>query len=121
EITGKPEIISLNSMNAKIGKTDLQANGNIENLISFLMGKQNLKGRFAVNSNTFNISDFMVNETGAKEGKNEKTASSETSFSKDETIKIPDFLDATLDFTIRNVIYDNIELKNAKGTAAIQD
>lgn len=120
-ITGKTELISLNTMDAKIGKSDIHANGNIENLISFLMGKQNLKGRFAVNSTTFDISDFMVNETEMKEEKTQKTPSSGSTLTQNETIKIPDFLDATLDFNLRNVIYDNIELKNAKGTAAIQD
>src|SRR5690554_2928579 len=39
----------------------------------------------------------------------------------EESIKIPDFLDATLDFTANTVVYDNLELKNAKGTATIQD
>lgn len=124
EITGKPEIISLNTLDAKIGNSDIHATGNIENLISFLMGKQNLKGRFAVNSNTFNISDFMTNEFAAQEEKPkelQKNQSSQSSLSQEETIKIPGFLDAILDFHIQNVLYDNIQLKNAKGTAAILD
>ena len=36
-----------------------------------------------------------------------------------EAIKIPDFLDATLDFNANKVIYDNLQLTNAKGTATI--
>lgn len=117
KITGKPEVIALNTLDAKIGKSDFHASGNIQNLISFLTGKQNLKGRFALNSTVFDVSDFMVSELETKEPVKSQTPA----LSKDESIKIPGFLDATLDFNIQKVIYDNLELRNAKGIAAIQD
>jgi len=115
-LTGQPGLITLKELNAKTGQTDFRASGNIQNLLSFLMGKQDLKGRFAVNSNTFNVSDFMVSETE----NTEQTQSAGGSLTE-EVIKIPSFLDATLDFNIATVLYDDITLKNAKGTAAIQD
>lgn len=115
-LTGQPGLITLKELNAKTGQTDFQASGNIQNLLSFLMGKQDLKGRFAVNSNTFNINDFMVSATETSE----KALGTNTA-STEEVIKIPSFLDATLDFTIQTAVYDDIALKNAKGTAAIQD
>lgn len=115
-LTGQPGLITLKELNAKTGQTDFRASGNIQNLLSFLMGKQDLKGRFTVNSNTFNINDFMVPESEVTE----QTKSASGSLTE-EVIKIPSFLDATLDFVIQTVIYDDIALKNAKGTAAIQD
>ena len=109
-------IFTLKELNANTGQTDLKASGNIQNLIPFLMKKQQLKGRFNVKSNTFSVNDFMVKEEEApKKGSNSLKSNAE------EAIKIPDFLDATLDFTANTVIYDNLELKNAKGTAIIQN
>jgi len=59
----------------------------------------------------------MSAETTASEG---ATKASEATTTK-ETIKIPDFLDATLDFSATKLIYDNLTLDNAKGTLRIQE
>ncbi len=112
----QPGIITLKELNANTGQTDIKASGNIQNLISFLTSKQQLKGRFTMKSNTFNVNDFTVEETNSSE-KGKTTQKNSTA----QAIKIPDFLDATLDFSANTVIYDNLELKNAKGIATIQN
>lgn len=117
-ISGHPGIINLKELNATTGQTDLRASGNIQNLLAFLMGKQNLKGHFNVASNVFNVDDFMVaeSETQEKEQKKEFTKDPEA-----ESVKIPSFLEATLDFTAQKVLYDGIQLTNASGSATIKD
>ena len=107
---------TLKELNATTGKTDIKASGNIQNLIPFLMKKQDLKGRFAIHSNTFNINDFMAEEDNSASQQN----ASQSKTTK-EAIKIPSFLDATLDFSANQVLYDNLILKNAKGTASIHN
>lgn len=118
-LTMQPGTITLKELNAKTGQTDIRASGNIQNLIPFLMSKQDLKGRFAVQSNTFNVNDFMASEDSASENNSKEKGTASQKTTSSETVKIPDFLDATLDFNANKVIYDNLELKNAKGTAAI--
>lgn len=115
----QPGSITLKELNAKTGQTDIKASGNIQNLIPFLMSKQDLKGRFAVQSNTFNVNDFMASEDSVSENNSKEKGTASQKTTSSETVKIPDFLDATLDFNANKVIYDNLELKNAKGTAAI--
>ncbi len=115
----QPGVFSLKELNATTGQTDIQASGNIQNLIPFLMGKQDLKGRFDIQSNTFNVNDFMASEEKTvAENADEKGRSAQKTTAP-EAIKIPDFLDATLDFNANKVIYDNLQLTNAKGTATI--
>lgn len=114
--------ITLNKLNAKSGETDIAATGNIQNLIPWIMAKQDLKGNFTVQSNTFNVSDFMGSETSenttASSGETEDKTDTPT---ENESIKIPDFLDATLNFTAQKVKYDNLELQNTSGTVTISD
>lgn len=117
----QPGVFSLKELNAKTGQTVIKASGNIQNLIPFLMSKQPLKGRFNVKSNTFNVNDFMAEETKSSEKDSSEKGKTAQSNTTDEAIKIPDFLDATLDFNANTVFYDNLELKNAKGTATIQN
>lgn len=120
DVSFKPGNISLNSFAATSGQTDISATGSIQNLIPFLMSKQDLKGNFNVNSNTFKVSDFMVAEdnTAASKTTSKNTV---TTPNNNEAIKIPDFLAATMNFNVKKVIYDDIELSNATGTIAIED
>lgn len=109
--------IQLQNLDAKSGQTDLHGTGTIQNLIPWIMAKQDLKGRFDVSSKVFNMNDFMsVEET---EG-NSKDGGGKVSI-EEESIKIPDFLDATINFNAQKVIYDDLILKNAKGTVGIKD
>jgi len=110
DITFNPEAISLNAFEAKTGKSDVSATGTIRNLIGFLLNKNNLEGTFNVNSNTFVLNDFMTSES--------ETTSTTT---KKEAIKIPKFLDCTLNANAKTVVYDNLNLKDVKGTLTIKD
>lgn len=102
------------------GQTDLEASGSLQNLIGFLFTDQKLKGNFQARSNTFSINDFKVAETEEKpaEDGSERTVKTTTG---EEAIQIPSFLDITLNFNANKVIYDNLELRNAKGVLVIND
>lgn len=116
--------IKLNEMLAQTGNTDLKASGNIDNLIGFLLQDQGLKGRFNVSSNTFDVSDFMtVSEDGgdSASAKANQTKASQQSTPTEQAVKIPAFLDASLDFNANQVLYDGLTLKNVSGSAIIRD
>ncbi|WP_412561716.1 AsmA-like C-terminal region-containing protein [Winogradskyella sp. MIT101101] len=114
ELTFKPGTVSLNSFDALTGKSDLSATGTINNLLGFLLSDKKLQGNFNVNSNTFAISDFMVEDETASETSNKTT-------SDGESLKIPEFLDCTITANANTVIYDNLNLKNVKGQMRIKD
>lgn len=117
-VSFNPGTITLDKMQATTGRSDLNATGTIQNLMGFLFAKQDLKGNFDVNSNVFAVDDFMVSE----EESEEKVASSDTKkATEDETMRIPSFLDATLNFNSKKVYYDNLELENTKGTVKIKE
>src|SRR5690606_20057453 len=59
-VSMNPNLIRLNELQATTGTTDFNVSGSLHNLFAFLMKKQNLKGSFALNSNNFNVSDFMT-------------------------------------------------------------
>ncbi len=117
-ITMKTGNIRLNEMTARSGQTDIKATGSIHNLIPWVMAKQDLKGRFKINSNTFSVNDFMTAEIETDGKSNESKSASLT---EEEAFKLPDFIDATLDFDAKKVIYDDLVLDNVKGSVSIKD
>ncbi len=108
-----PNVVLLNSFEAKTGDSDLDATGKIENLLGFLLSDNNLKGNFNVNSNLFKVSDFMTED--------EETSTDNKTTSDEESLKIPAFLDCTVNANAKTVVYDNLNLKNVKGTLVIKD
>jgi len=55
-----PQHVELAAFDAKIGKTDLQANGRIDNILSYVFADdQVLTGRFNVNSALLDVNEFM--------------------------------------------------------------
>lgn len=111
DMTFQPGTVKLNSFNARTGTSDFSATGNIKNLLGFLLSDKNLQGIFDVNSNNFVVSDFMVED---------ETTSNKTT-SESESLKIPAFLDCKINANAKNVVYDNLNLKNVKGTLSIKD
>ncbi|WP_396602230.1 AsmA-like C-terminal region-containing protein [Algibacter sp. R77976] len=112
DMTFKPATVSLNSFKAKTGESDLNATGTINNLLGFLLSDNTLKGNFNVNSNLFKVSDFMTEDASSAENK----TTSDT-----ESLKIPAFLDCTINANAKTVVYDNLNLQNVTGTLYIKD
>ncbi|RED50418.1 AsmA-like protein [Seonamhaeicola aphaedonensis] len=111
-ITFNPGTVSLKNFKAKTGESDINATGTINNLMGFLLSNNTLKGNFNVKSNLFKVSDFMNEDT---------TVSKNKTTSDTESLKIPDFLECTINTNAQTVIYDNLNLKDVEGTLFIKD
>lgn len=114
DMTFNPGNVSLNNFDAKTGTSDFKANGTIKNLLGFILSDKKLQGDFNLNSNNFIVSDFMMEDKNASETSNKTTSAS-------QSMKIPDFLDCTINAKAHTVVYDNLTLKNVDGTLVIKD
>ena len=107
-----PAFVEMPVMKAVIGKNDIAANGKIENMIAYAFDKGDLAGRFNLSSSYFNLNDFM-------------SESSSTAASADTAamgvILVPDNVDLTLVADFAQVIYDNMDLRNVKGTIHVKN
>lgn len=103
--------INLQQLDATTGKTDLKVNGTLENFYAFMLKNQELRGNFNLESNQFAVSDFM---TETKPEANQKQANK-------EAVKIPAFLNCTLNAKANTVLYDDLVLKNVSGKVIIKD
>ncbi len=112
DLSFNPGTVALKSFKAKTGESDLNATGTINNLLGFLLSDNTLKGNFNVNANLFKVSDFMSEDEAAAE--NKTTGDS-------ESLKIPAFLECVVNANAQNVVYNNLTLKNVKGTLFIKD
>ncbi|WP_411766698.1 AsmA-like C-terminal region-containing protein [Winogradskyella sp. A3E31] len=115
DVTFNPQTVTLNNFIAKTGQSDISATGSIQNLFGFLFSDKDLQGNFNMNSNTFAVSDFMVNED------EEATENNSKSIESKSAIKIPAFLNCTINANANTVLYDNLTLKDVKGQLVLKD
>ena len=112
-VTFNPKTVSLNQFDANLGKTDFVVTGTINNFLGFVFSDKNLEGKFLLKSNTFSVNDFLVSDVKRNETEIEKVT--------EEHIKIPAFLDCSIDAKATTVLYDNITLNNVSGQLIIKD
>ncbi len=109
-MTFNPSTVTLNELNGKTGQTDFLASGTLTNFLGFMFNDEKLEGNFNLKSNTFVVNDFMTKEDETEE----KTSTK-------EQLKIPAFLDCTINASAGTVLYDNLILKDVKGNLKVAD
>lgn len=110
-----PQYINLEELIAKVGKSDMNMQGKIENILPYYFNDELLKGNFSFSSNLIDVSDFMGDETEeSEEAVNE--IGEEMS-----VIEIPKNIDFNLNTDITTLLYDGIEIKNVKGGLNLKD
>jgi hypothetical protein len=107
-----PSKINLKQFNATTGKSDIAINGVLENFYGFMFKKQELRGNFNMSSNQLAVDDFMTQGEPATE----KAAAKPT-----EAMKIPAFLNCTINAKATTVLYDNLKLKDVSGRLIVKD
>ncbi len=118
-ISFKTNSIKLTDFNAKTGKSDVIVTGTLDNLFAFMFDEKKLKGNFYVQSNTFAVRDFLVEDSTVS--KIENKDEDETSQFSSENLKIPDFLDIITTFKVKKVLYNDLELSNVSGKMKIKE
>jgi uncharacterized protein involved in outer membrane biogenesis len=107
-----PWQVSLTAFNSKIGKTDIKANGTIENLFGYVLKDQTLKGAFNLNSNLIDANQFLTEEAPADVEADTVPLSA---------FEVPENIDFTLTTTINKLLYDNLTLTNVKGMCRVAE
>jgi len=104
--------IQVQQMKGFLGKSDFQVNGAISNYMGYLFSdNQPLRGTMSLNTNQFNVNEWMVDEFSG-----EPTPSAATG-----VVAVPDNIDFTLNTTAGQVLYTNLKLDNVRGTVTIKD
>ncbi|MCH8546273.1 MAG: AsmA family protein [Cryomorphaceae bacterium] len=119
----KPEMVNVESFKLKLGSTDIQATGRLDNLIHYVMSDVELQGRFNVVSNTLNIDELMLfmQEEDPENAKVVATEDGEVEVLTVEDIRLPEHVDFAMTARVDNIVYDNMDIKNLSGEVHLKD
>jgi hypothetical protein len=107
-----PKYISLASFNSKIGTSDIQLVGQLENYIPYVLKDQVLKGNFKLSSNLLDLNEFMSDDEQVQTSKDTIPLS---------IVEIPANLDLKLVSSMKVILYDKMTIGNVEGLIVIKD
>jgi len=108
-----PRYISLSSFDSRIGKSDIQLKGNIENYIAYALKNQVLKGKFTLTSKLFDLNEFMTDDE-LPETENADTIPL-------SVIEIPANLDLSLVSSMQTIRFDKMDVQDVKGLIVVKN
>ncbi len=111
-----PRYLDLKTFDATIGKSDIHADGKINNFIAYALRDEILTGKFNLNSKYFNLNELMGETTEETE-----EVATETTEEDLSVVEVPGNIDFTLNSTFDKLIYDNIDIDNVKGSLVVKD
>ena len=123
--------LAINDMKLKIGKSDISANGSVNNYIAYLLRDETLKGTLNVSSTMLDLNEIMG--SSQEEETAETTTSAETTSenksedvaevveTESEALEIPKNLNLTLKSSFDKVLFQKIVIDNLKGTISVKD
>ncbi len=108
-----PNALTVSQLSGKLGQSDFNASGTMTNIWNYLFENETLGGNLSIRSSYMNLNQFMTEEGAAQTA----TPPAEAA----EPILVPDNIDMKVSADIATVIYDDMELKNMKGTLSVKN
>lgn len=108
--------VELATFNAKLGKSDIQANGKIENFMQYLFKDDLIKGAFTINSTLMDLNELMSSTSTST-----STATTASTSTNTGVAAVPGNIDFTLDTKVAKVLYTNLVLENLTGNIVVRN
>ncbi len=110
------QFVELTAFDALMGKSDIKAQGKIENFMQYVFKNELIKGNFNVQSNLLDVNQLMGTTNTAT-----TVAKTDTAKTSTGTTLVPSNIDFVLNATFNKVLYDNLTLDNMLGNITIRD
>ncbi len=102
ELRFTPRTAELRTFDARLGSSDVRASGRLDNVLGFAIGDQPLRGAATLRSRRF-VLDEWRSEGGGR------------------VVPVPAMLDLSLDGTVDELLFDDLEMRNASGRGTLRD
>ncbi len=112
QLNFSPEYLDLVTLKMKLGRSDFAVNGKIENFLPYAFSDGVLLGRLQTSSSYFNVSELMPQSSDTTQVADTAAMS---------VIEVPGNIDFSMNSTFKELVYDNMTLKNVAGELSVKD
>ncbi len=111
------KFVELASFDALMGKSDIKAQGKIDNFMQYIFKDSLIVGNFSMQSNLLDLNQLMASPS-------ETTAAATSTVATDSVpmsvVEVPGNIDFVLNAKLDKVIYDNMDITNMVGNIVIK-
>jgi uncharacterized protein involved in outer membrane biogenesis len=121
--TLSPSKMALETLDIKIGNSDIAATGSLTNYWGYLLHDKTLNGKLTINSQLLDLNELMAAMSEDEQAEQEKSAevSPEAESQPMAAIEVPKNLDLMLDCKLAKVLYGKMVIDNLAGAASVRD
>lgn len=110
-----PQFVELSQFDAKLGKSDIQLDGRIDNFLQYALKDSLLTGAFNFKSSLLDLNEFMAeDETAAKPAATDTAAPM-------SVVEVPSNLNVKLTASIGKMLYDNLVITDISGGVKVKN
>ncbi|TNE26121.1 MAG: hypothetical protein EP346_14455 [Bacteroidetes bacterium] len=110
----EPELVRIPVMSGKMGKSDFNGSGTLDNIMSYVLTDTTLRGRFRVNSTLLDLNELAA-AAPASDAPVADSASSEPM----EVVRIPTNIDMDIRAEVAEILYDDMVLHETRGQLTV--
>lgn len=118
QLSFTPRYLQLDETVVMIGDNDLTVDSRFENYIGYLLKGSTIKGNLNVRSNSFNLYDFMADDTAVAD---ETEAVSAPDTAALAVIRVPENIDFAMNATFKELAFGNFTFRNVNGNLDIDE
>ncbi|MFW5819988.1 MAG: AsmA-like C-terminal region-containing protein [Bacteroidota bacterium] len=107
-----PQYVNLKTFYARLGKSDIYMDGNLENFIPYVFEDEVIRGNLNLRSKRLNLNEIMASEVS------EETEEDTVSMT---VVEVPENIDFKLTTSIDQLIYDQLEVDNLEGVLIVRE
>lgn len=113
-----PRYLQLDETVVMIGDNDLTVDSRFENYIGYLLKGSTIKGNLNVRSNSFNMNDFMADDTAVADETETVSAPDTAALA---VIRVPENIDFVMNATFKELAFGNFTFRNVNGNLDIDE
>jgi uncharacterized protein involved in outer membrane biogenesis len=121
KLTFSPENLALNELDAKMGKSDFQMDGEVRNYFGYMLRDDVLAGDFNLNSDYIDLDELMgiypEEEAAPVDGRGERAGATV----EPEPSLVPENIDFNMSTNIKKARYSGIDAKDITGKLVLKD
>lgn len=121
KMTFNPQNVTLDNLAVVIGKSDITANGKLENFMAYLFNQGDLSGNLNLKSNVFDANEWLQKDKNAPATSSKTAAAAKPDTAKTQYFKVPAHIDFTANSTFGKIYYEKMVLESVKGVVSIKD
>lgn len=123
DISVSPTDFNITVNQLQYGKSAMNINGKLQNMLGYYLNDETLKGQLVINSNSMDLNEWMASMSDGATGDAKETAAAQNAPETEASSapRIPENLDLMFNMNVGRLLYEDYDMQQATAKAVVKD